>query len=246
MINRNSAQDVITGSHSDNSLVEKAVVGKSQAKPGLTLVVNTSKAKAGPCVELLMPMAPLRPQAEAFIKDVFLEHHQAQVSSFLPALFAVFDEAGVANSALGVRNAAKEQLYLENYLDEPIETLIQPFAGKPVKRGQVVEIGNLASQNSLSCKALFVHITQHLQDQGVEWITCTGTSVLRIVFRRLGIKAVAIHEADQSRLGDEQYAWGSYYDNDPQVMLINVQETNQHFINAGNAKASKKSQSDTH
>ncbi|MEH6347651.1 MAG: thermostable hemolysin [Bermanella sp.] len=242
----NRAQDAITVSHSENSIVEKAVAGTPYVKPDLKLVPNSGHTKASPLVQILMPSAPLRPQAEAFIKDVFLEHHQAQVSSFLPALFAVFDEAGVANSALGVRNAAKEQLYLENYLDEPIETLIQPFAGKPVKRGQVVEIGNLASQNSLSCKALFVHITQHLQDQGVEWITCTGTSVLRIVFRRLGIKAVAIHEADQSRLGEEQYAWGSYYDNDPQVMLINVQETNQHFINARNAKASKNSQSNTH
>jgi len=246
MINHNRATDAIAPAKAEKALVEKAVADISQAKPGLKLVLNSNHSKATPSVQMLMPMAPRRVQAEAFIKDIFKQHHQAQVSSFLPALFAVFDEAGVANSALGVRNAHDQPLYLENYLDEAIESLIQPFAGKPVRRDQVVEIGNLASQNSLSCKALFAHITQHLSDQGVEWITCTGTSVLRIVFRRLGIKAVAIHEADQNRLGDEQYAWGSYYENDPQVMLINVQETNQHFIDAKNTKASKHSQPSTH
>ena len=165
------------------------------------------------------------------------------MSHFLPSLFAAFNDQGKTQSALGLKGAIQGRLYLENYLDEPIEALLENTLGQAVQRSEVVEIGNLASQNSASCKALFAHITQHLEDQDVKWITCTGTATLRVVFKRLGIKALAIHKADQDRLGDEQYSWGNYYQNDPQVMLINVSETNQHFINL---KAASKKISATH
>ncbi|MFT5717810.1 MAG: hypothetical protein ACI9T7_002008 [Oleiphilaceae bacterium] len=99
-----------------------------------------------------------------------------------------------------------------------------------------MEIDNLGSLNSSNCKVLFSFITQYLQGQNLKWITCTGTSMLRLVFRRLGIKALPFHQADQNRLGDEQYEWGSYYDKDRQVMLINVQETNEHFIDLAKAR----------
>jgi len=195
-----------------------------------------SKQASNETVQYLSASHVLRPQAEDFIKGIFQQHHNAQIRCFLPELFATFDECGNTKSVLGLRYAECELLYLERYLDQPIETLIEQMVHQSVRRTQVVEIGNLASLNSASCKALFSFITQHLQEQKIKWITCTGTSVLRLVFRRLGIKALSVHQADQNRLGDEQYEWGSYYDNDPQVMLINVQETNQHFIDVAKAR----------
>ena len=202
----------------------------------LTLVGRFSKQASNEPIQCIDTNHILRSQTEDFIKGVFKQHYNAQVSSFLPQLFAISDEKGDTKSVLGVRNAQCESLYLERYLDQPIDTLIEQTVQQPVSRMQVVEIGNLASLNSANCKALFSFITQHLQDQNIKWITCTGTSVLRLVFRRLSIKALPIHQADQNLLGDEQYEWGSYYDNDPQVMLINVQETNQHFIDVAKAR----------
>jgi len=205
-------------------------------KNSLTLMGCFSKQASNDSIQFIDASHVLRPQAEDFIKGIFKQHYNAQISSFLPQLFAVFDERGNTKSVLGLRNAQCEALYLERYLDQPIETLIQQVAQQAVSRAQVVEIGNLASLNSANCKVLFSFITQHLQDQNIKWITCTSTSVLRLVFRRLGIKALPVHQADQNRLGNEQYEWGSYYDNDPQVMLINVQETNQHFIDVAKAR----------
>jgi hypothetical protein len=199
-----------------------------EPKAKLALVANLANE---PRVHHLKAPGEQRLKAQDFIKGIFKEHHQAKVSSFLPSLFAIFNPQGQTQSALGVRNAAQDKLYLEQYLDSSIDQLLESLLGEAVKRREVVEIGNLASQNSASCKALFAHITQYLQDQNVKWITCTGTATLRVVFKRLGIKAIPIHKADQDRLGEEQYAWGDYYQNDPQVMLINVRETNQHFIN---------------
>ncbi len=228
MIHHNNANQAITQSQAQHR--PATATANEDLNPLLTATRATKKPENSSTIQILSATHALRPKAETFIKDIFQQHHHAQVSSFLPTLLATFDESGSASSVLGFRNAQDQSLYLERYLDQNIETLIQSFSKNKVQRAQVVEIGNLASKNSASCQALFVNITQHLQDTGVHWITCTGTSVLRIVFRRLGIRAVAIHEADQNRLGDEQYSWGNYYDHEPQVMLIDVKETNQHFI----------------
>jgi len=204
--------------------------GKPTLTQLLTLPANINTKTPPSNIQRLLPDTPVRLQVEGFIKTIFSQYHNASITSFLPSLFAAFNPSGKPQSALGLRNASQENLYLEYYLDVAIETLIHSITGQAVERKEIVEIGNLASQNSASCQALFAHITQHLDDQNVKWITCTGTAVLRVVFKRLGIRAVTIHDADQNRLGDSQYSWGNYYDNDPKVMLINVQETNNHFI----------------
>lgn len=154
-----------------------------KAKAPLALV---SRVAAQPTILMLPKLHPQRAEVEGFIKGIFKYHHQAQVTSFLPNLFAVFNETGQTQTALGIKGASQGSLYLEHYLDEPIEKLVGNTLGETVKRSEVVEIGNLASQNSASCKALFAHITQHLQEQNVNWITCTGTATLRVVFKRLG------------------------------------------------------------
>ena len=215
------------------------IKGVSSLAPKLTLTPITNSKASSNTIQMLLPHTAARLQVEGFIKKLFTQHHNATVSSFSPLLFAGFSTSDQPQSALGLRNASQESLYLEHYLDEGIETLIQSVTGEAVERKEIVEIGNLASQNSASCKALFAYITGYLDDQDVKWITCTGTAVLRVVFKRLGIRAVTIHEADQNRLGDEQYAWGSYYLNDPQVMLINVQETHHHFIRAKSSIANE-------
>ena len=226
MSNHQNAGQLIHSSTA-SSLTDKPIVQPlPQIKAALALVSGVA-AQSG--VRLLAVQHPQRTVVEGFIKGIFKIHHQAQVSHFLPELFAVFNEQGQPQSALGIKCASQGHLYLEHYLNEPIENLLNNTLGQAIKRSDVVEIGNLASQNSASCKALFAHITQHLQEQNVKWITCTGTTTLRVVFKRLGIKALPIHKADQNRLGDEQYSWGNYYQNDPQVMLINVAKTNQHF-----------------
>jgi len=239
MMNHPNSPRLIVSLNKQNLVVDQKQAAATYTVPiksPLTLVSRFSKQTSNDPIQILNTKHVLRSQVEDFIKGIFKQHHNAQISSFLPQLFAIFDEHGNTKSVLGLRNAQCDSLYLERYLDQPIETLIAQAKQQLVRRAQVVEIGNLASLNSVSCKTLFSFITQHLQDQNVEWITCTGTAVLRLVFRRLGIKALPIHQADQNRLGDEQYEWGSYYDNDPQVMLINVRETNQHFIDVAKAR----------
>lgn len=177
-----------------------------------------------------------RPQVEAFIKDIFRKHHDAEVYHFAPSLLATFSPSDEVDAALGYRLAREEFLFLESYLDQSIESLLSNYLGKNININSITEISNLASSDPESCKKLFAHTTDYLHQQGIEWIVSTGTAVMRVVHRRLGIKAHIIHDVDKSRLGDDKYAWGSFYDDDPKILLINVDQARQSLVKSLNNK----------
>lgn len=171
-----------------------------------------------------------RTQVEDFIKSIFKKHHGAELDHFAPSLLATFNQEGDVDAALGYRLAGNEALFLENYLDQSIESLVSNYMGQPIERHSIGETGNLASSNAASCKALFAYTADYLHQQGVEWFVSTGTGVMRVVYRRLGIKAHVIHDVEKTRLSeDQQHAWGSFYEDKPKIILINVAQAKQRF-----------------
>jgi hypothetical protein len=171
-----------------------------------------------------------RSQVEDFIKDIFKRHHGAELHHFAPSLLAIFDQQNQVEAALGYRLAKDEALFLENYLDQSIESLVSHYLGRSIERHTLGETGNLASSNAASCKTLFAYTAEHLHGQGIEWFVSTGTGVMRVVYRRLGIKAHIIHDVKKSSLSEEQQAtWGSFYEDKPKIILINVAQAKQRF-----------------
>lgn len=171
-----------------------------------------------------------RSQVEDFIRNIFLKHHGAELTHFSPSLLAIFNQENKVDAALGYRLARKEPLFLEHYLDQSIESLVSNYLGKNIERSSIGETGNLASSDAKSCKALFAYTADYLHQQGIEWFVSTGTGVMRVVYRRLGIKAHVIHDVEKSRLGEEQYSWGSFYEDKPKIILINVAQARQRFM----------------
>ena len=89
---------------------------------------------------------PLRSELEAFVNAAFLRKHGAHVRSFMPTLLS-WKVGGAPLGVVGLRAAQEEALYLENYLDSPIERMLAGRAGRQVPRARIVEIGHLASRN---------------------------------------------------------------------------------------------------
>lgn len=163
------------------------------------------------------PDATLRPTAEAFIREVFAEHYQARVSSFAPTL-TLFEQATQLVAAAGWRSAGDEALFLERYLDAPIEHAVAQLAGQQVTRDRIVEVGNLATTRQGSSVHVIFQLAEHFHRSGFEWVVFTATHELVRIFTRLGLPLLALAPADPSRLGDEAAAWGSYYDTRPVVV----------------------------
>ena len=166
-----------------------------------------------------------RAEVESFIHDTFDLAYGADVRSFMPRLLAVTLKDGDLMAAFGVRSAGDEQLFLEKYLDLPIEQAIEQKAGVRLDRSKIVEIGNLAAIYPGGVRWMIVALTVMLYEEGYEWVTFTGTSALRNGFHRLGLHPIELCPAGAERLSDEERSrWGSYYDNKPVVMCGNIRQ----------------------
>jgi hypothetical protein len=174
----------------------------------------------------------LRPVFETFIQQRFREAHGAEIQHFMPELFGVKDGAGELCAVAGVR-LATTPLFLERYLDKPIEALICTTFDKPAARTAIVEVGNLAASDTGSARLSIIAITYLLAMGGLEWVTFTGNIGLVNSFRRLGLQPVTLCAADPARLGDERHSWGRYYESQPWVHAGNIRAGFSHLRNAG-------------
>lgn len=161
--------------------------------------------------------APRREEAEAFIRATFASHYNAEVPSFAPNLM-LMEDAGRIVAATGWRCAGSEPLYLENYLDTPIEAAMARLAGQPVRREHIVEVGNLATARPGASLDLILTLARHLDQLGYKWVVFTATSTLVGIFSRLRLPLLALAHANPSRLGGDAAAWGSYYETEPIVV----------------------------
>jgi hypothetical protein len=156
-------------------------------------------------------------EAEAFIRATFKSRFDADVTRFAPNLMALeLDDRIVA--AAGWRCAADEPLFLETYLDVPIETAVARLAGHPVERSRIVEVGNLAAARAGGSIDVILTLSRHLDRLGYEWVAFTATRELIGIFRKLGLAPLALAPANPERLGDQAGTWGHYYDSAPVVV----------------------------
>lgn len=154
-----------------------------------------------------------------FIRRRFSQAHRAQVSHFMPQLFGLQSEDGSLHGAAGCRRADSGPLFLERYLDAPIERAIFERSGVEVARHQIVEVGNLAASGLGTARTLIVKLTRQLALQGFRWVTFTGTQEVLNSFHRLGLAPQSLGLADPARMGESLADWGSYYDSQPQVVF---------------------------
>lgn len=134
-------------------------------------------------------------------------------------------------AALGYTRASEGPLFLERYLDEPIETAIGRATGRYVTRERIVELGNLASCDSRALVRLW-HSAANELSGSTEFAAATLTAPLRAMFARMGLPFTPIVLASHERAGSTE--WGRYYELDPWVCVGDVDEGRaaiEHFIN---------------
>lgn len=121
-------------------------------------------------------------------------------------------------AALGFRRASGGALFLESYLDQPVEALVAQALARPCDRSAIVEIGNFAADNAVVMLDLWGKVANDLGG-ACEIAVATLTAPLRRMFQRIGIPIQIIAPALQQRLGADGASWGSYFAQDPQVCV---------------------------
>jgi len=124
-----------------------------------------------------------RGELESYVRAAFLARHGAVVRTFMPTLVAFRDRTAVLRGVVGVRGADEESLYLEQYLDRPVEdalaTALAAHGVEGVQRARIAEVGNLAGNNCRAAVRMVAHVPAYLMSHGYQWIVFTATGALR-------------------------------------------------------------------
>ncbi len=162
-----------------------------------------------------------RPEVEAFVHAVFKVTYGANVTEFMPVLVALRDENDVLMAVFGIRSATEELLFLEQYIDIPIEQLLTEQLGKSITRNEITCVGNLAVSNPRNAGVLIAHIIQHSLEIGIKWCVATVHHSLQNGLVKAGRDVYPLHIADNCCLSqEEREKWGNYYETLPQIVAI--------------------------
>jgi hypothetical protein len=179
---------------------------------------------AAPEFDLHAANSPQRHQLERYITRCFARAYNAEVTEFSPLLLDV-KCAGNISGVAGIRMAETSPLFLEHYLDAPVEEVVANTFGEVVSRHEIVEIGNLAALRPGACQLMLLMLAGILHAAGFRYAAFAGTDQVVRTVHKLSEAVRAVGIADPSRLGIDAKHWGSYYDTSPQVMIVDLAAT---------------------
>jgi len=169
-----------------------------------------------------------RSATEAYIAKRFKAVHDARIDHFLP-FFLTTSKHEKLTAAAGFSPGQCGGMFIEHYLEAPIEQLIARLEEQPVSRSQIVEIGNLVVTDRMSGLLLFVFLAQFLHLSGFKWMAFTATSSVEKMIQKLGYSPFYLADARADHLGDVAKNWGRYYGNNPRVMVGNLDQASAHI-----------------
>lgn len=177
-----------------------------------------------PAFDAHLPESADRSRVEKYIAGRFRAAHGAEIRDFMPVLLTMNCQ-GRTTAATGVRSAAHQPLFLEQYLSTPAEGAVADAFQAPVARARLAEIGNLVASQGGASYLLFLVLTAMLERAGFDWVVFTATPQVRKGLAYLGLDVKALCDADPVRLKTGSAGeWGRYYASRPQVVAGRVSE----------------------
>lgn len=157
-----------------------------------------------------------RDAVERFIVDVYAKTYKASIRFGYPELISIRGHAGDILAATGFRPASSGPLFLEQYLEHPIEQILN------VPRSEIVEIGGLASAGGGASLYLYATLAVYLYCKGFTQAVVTSTRLLERRFQQMGFQPQRLARADPALLASSDENWGTYYDTRPYVISGSV------------------------
>lgn len=183
---------------------------------------NNSLGIQGLSLTLVPQQSTGRRELEQSIVQKFESAYGAHLTHFLPDLLklGLYGELG---AVAGIRTAHDDTLFLEQYLDQPVEQAVAGAFMTPVDRDGIVEIGNLAANIPGLAYSLFAVLATILGRAGFRWVVCTATPQVASMLSRMNFSTQTICRADPSLLETGASDWGEYYASRPRVIAGDVQ-----------------------
>ena len=163
-----------------------------------------------------------------FVRQRFARHHGANIQQLLPWQCTLRDEQGQLLASAGLNPAGSGPLFLEHYLESPVEQQLAARLQQPVVRDDILEVGNLAAWDG-HARLLILALIQYLAEQRYRYVVFTATDQVRALFRALGLKPQYLQTASRERIPHPEL-WGRYYEHDPQVVAGDIRQGYQQLL----------------
>ena len=173
-------------------------------------------------LELLPSGGDAGEAARRFIEARYREFFGSNAGVRYPRLLVLSDGAGRVAAAVGIRRAADSSLFLEQYLDAPVEQAIAAACGRAVARQGLVELGSLAAVSSRAAMYLIAAMAAFMKQQKFDYALVTSTDRLRRLFGHFDFTLRCLGDARKDALADGGDGWGCYYDHAPRVLAGSV------------------------
>lgn len=171
-------------------------------------------------INVLSAKSAKRFDTESFIKNGYAKTYQAQINVTTPYLIAL--EKGALKAALGIRSA-KTELFIEQYLDKPIQQVLANRS-LPAMRREIAEIAHLYSNAKVFTVPLMLVTAVALHFKSFTTMVFTGTEHVINLIKKTGIHVETLTVADKTRLINSKDKWGTYYDANPVVACISLSD----------------------
>lgn len=160
-----------------------------------------------------------RNELQEFVKAGFSKCYDANLQTFLPLLLGI--KTKQLRAAVGVRRA-DEPLFIEQYLPTSITQALAKV-GIQATRRQIAEMGNLYSQSPRFTLPLIMTVVMGLYLTDVRHLVFSGTQKVRQLLTTMGFPMTYLAPALPECLEQSPLEWGSYYDNEPDVMVLDIE-----------------------
>jgi hypothetical protein len=158
------------------------------------------------------------PQVCEFIEAGYKDRFDASIKVSMPYILRLSFLS--KHAAMGVRSA-NSPLFIEQYLDKPIEDYTQQYFAFNDRR-KIVEYGSLYSNGHKLATPLFMLSTLALMKSGVQALAFCATQGVANILKAYGLTLTHLVKADPSKLATSNNDWGRYYDTKPQVYLLSL------------------------
>ncbi len=191
--------------------------------PPVSLAGMLASSKQGTSVAVTRPGDALYAAAWVFTQAHYRRRLDCALTEGYPEI-VVMRESGVITAVAGIRAASASTLFLEQYLDAPVERVVSLVRGKTIARSQIVELGSFTALDRARALALMNELPALLADRQFTYLVCTANRSIRLCLRIQGIHARVIASASEDLLMKQDENWGKYYQHDPLVLMGSIHE----------------------
>lgn len=167
---------------------------------------------------------PLKALMEVYVSQRYHRAFKATLTEFMPCYLALYQKEKLI-SVCGVRCAEEGALFLEQYLAQPIESIVNPHYPY-AKRSDIIEFGQLASFSTRFSAIHFYLMARYLSDAGYEWCVCTVTDPLFTLMENMGLQPISIGKAAPQMVSHPEL-WGQYYQYSPKIIFGSLKQAQQ-------------------